>query len=173
MNLRINPEELTPRPGARFARARILSAGEAYQATRPPVIVDKHADKEAAELSALLAKALIEAMDNLQVADLPAEDARTIVREVAKKHGLAPAHLRGISRRAIIVRGRQEAYYRLYTECPDLSMPQIGRYLGGRDHTTVLHGIRAHAALFSLPVPKRDHATNCALGWLVRKQVTA
>jgi chromosomal replication initiator protein len=25
-----------------------------------------------------------------------------------------------------------------------LSLPQIGRALGGRDHTTVMHGVRKH-----------------------------
>jgi chromosomal replication initiation ATPase DnaA len=29
---------------------------------------------------------------------------------------------------------------------PSISWPEMGRLFGGRDHTTVLHGVRAHAA---------------------------
>jgi chromosomal replication initiation ATPase DnaA len=35
-----------------------------------------------------------------------------------------------------------------------MSLPQIGRRLGGRDHTTVLHGIRRHCELNGLPYPR-------------------
>lgn len=38
---------------------------------------------------------------------------------------------------------RQEAMAAMY-DTGRWSYPQIGRYLGGRDHTTVLHGVREH-----------------------------
>ena len=37
-----------------------------------------------------------------------------------------------------------KAYYRIYTECPHLSLPSVGRVMGGRDHTTILSGLRKH-----------------------------
>lgn len=34
--------------------------------------------------------------------------------------------------------------YRIFTECGHISYPEAGRRLGGRDHTTILHGVKAH-----------------------------
>jgi chromosomal replication initiator protein len=42
-----------------------------------------------------------------------------------------------------LVHARQEAMYRLRTE-KNLSLSAIGRELGKRDHTTVIHGIKQH-----------------------------
>jgi len=67
-----------------------------------------------------------------------------ILREVAQEHGLTVAALTGQGRSRHIAWPRQEAYYRAFTECPHLSYPEIARRIGGRDHTTVLHGVRAH-----------------------------
>jgi chromosomal replication initiator protein len=47
----------------------------------------------------------------------------------------------GPSRAAAPLRARQLAIY-LCREMTDLSLPQIGREFGGRDHTTVLNAIR-------------------------------
>ena len=68
---------------------------------------------------------------------------RTIVREVAQKHGLSPLDLSGPRRLAPVVVARQEAMWRMRRETR-LSFPQIGRIVG-RDHSTVIYGIRAHA----------------------------
>lgn len=67
-----------------------------------------------------------------------------ILREVALEHGLTVAALIGQGRSRHIAWPRQEAYYKAFTECPHLSYPEIARRIGGRDHTTVLHGVRAH-----------------------------
>lgn len=37
---------------------------------------------------------------------------------------------------------RMQIYYEIKNEYPHLSLPTIGRLIGNRDHTTVLHGIR-------------------------------
>jgi hypothetical protein len=68
----------------------------------------------------------------------------TIVREVAAKHGLSERSLLDPCRQRAYAWPRQEAMYRIFTECPHISYPEAGRRLGGRDHTTVLHGVRAH-----------------------------
>ena len=73
---------------------------------------------------------------------------------VAAKHGVSVAELRmsadqpGASLRARTL-PRQEAFYLAWHVVEEdgrrrFSTTQIGRYFGGRDHTTVLHGIRAH-----------------------------
>lgn len=69
-----------------------------------------------------------------------------IVRETAAKHRLTVAQLLGPCRERKYVRPRQEAMYRVFTECPHISYPDAGRRLGGRDHTTILHGVKRHSA---------------------------
>ena len=39
---------------------------------------------------------------------------------------------------------RQMLMWEVKQRSPEISLPQIGRLFGGRDHTTILHGIRAH-----------------------------
>jgi len=67
-----------------------------------------------------------------------------IVRETAAKHGLSVELLLGHCRQRAYAWPRQEAYYRVFTECPHVSYPEAGRRLGGRHHTTLLHGVKAH-----------------------------
>lgn len=74
---------------------------------------------------------------------------RQIAREVGQRHGVSPTDILDGSRLRPVVRARQEVIWRLYSaRHPDgtrrFSMPQIGAWLGGRDHTTILHAIRAH-----------------------------
>ena len=68
-----------------------------------------------------------------------------IVRETAAKHRLTVAQLLGQNRSRQYVRPRQEAMYRVFTECKHISYPEAGRRLGGRDHTTIYSGVKAHA----------------------------
>lgn len=60
---------------------------------------------------------------------------------VAKSFGISRVELVGSTRAATPVRARQVAIY-LTRELTDLSLPQIGRLYGGRDHSTVLNSIR-------------------------------
>jgi chromosomal replication initiator protein len=69
---------------------------------------------------------------------------RTIER-VAAYFGLTPADLTGRRRTAEIAHARQVAMYLLRME-NNLSLPAIGEHLGGRDHSTVSHGIDKIAA---------------------------
>ncbi len=62
------------------------------------------------------------------------------VEAVAAAFGVAASELRGRSRQRHLVEARQVAMYVL-REATDLSLPAIGRALGGRDHTTVMHGL--------------------------------
>lgn len=69
---------------------------------------------------------------------------RGIVAEIAERDGIPVALLRGAPRTRFISDARQEAMWRMY-QTGRFSLPQIGAFLGGRDHTTILHGVRAHA----------------------------
>lgn len=67
---------------------------------------------------------------------------RNVIAATAAHAGLQPADLVGPSRLGPIVRVRQRAMYVTRQVRPDVSLPRVGRYFGGRHHTTVLHGIR-------------------------------
>jgi chromosomal replication initiator protein len=63
-----------------------------------------------------------------------------ILGATAESFGVSIADLESPSRRQPLARGRQVAMY-LCRELTDLSLPKIGGLFGGRDHTTVIHGI--------------------------------
>jgi chromosomal replication initiator protein len=63
-----------------------------------------------------------------------------ILAATSAAFGVTVADLEGPSRRQPLARGRQVAMY-LCRELTDLSLPKIGQLFGGRDHTTVLHGV--------------------------------
>ncbi len=64
-----------------------------------------------------------------------------IQSRVSAAFGISRAELVGSTRAATPLRARQVAIY-LTRELTDLSLPQIGRLYGGRDHSTVLNSIR-------------------------------
>ena len=72
----------------------------------------------------------------------PVIQPEAIVQAVSRYYGVTPEALRGKARDKKIVTPRQVAMY-LLREDAKLSLPDIGAVLGGRDHTTVLHGVRA------------------------------
>ena len=74
---------------------------------------------------------------------------RQIAREVAEKHGVNPdvMFVRHLRNKAGIA--RQEMAWRLWRMNkpagePRFSFSQIGRWMGGLHHTTIIHAIRAH-----------------------------
>ena len=62
-----------------------------------------------------------------------------ILAAVAQHYKLDEKELIGRSRRRAVSVPRQLCMY-LIREETDASLPQIGEFLGGRDHTTVMHG---------------------------------
>ena len=64
-----------------------------------------------------------------------------IQQQVATSFGISRAELVGSSRAATPLRARQVAIL-LTRELTELSLPQIGRLYGGRDHSTVLNALR-------------------------------
>lgn len=56
--------------------------------------------------------------------------------------GVTLEELKGIHRKRNIVAARQLAIYQIRYRRPDLSYPTIGRFFGGRDHTTCIHAVQ-------------------------------
>lgn len=77
------------------------------------------------------------------VIEMPQTDGQRIVLEVCEKHGFTRQELFGERRGRPLVAARHEAMYRLSKET-SMSFPAIGRRMGGRDHSTVIHGVRQH-----------------------------
>ena len=65
--------------------------------------------------------------------------------EVARDYGVTVEELEGQGRTRSITVPRQDLMWRM-VQAKRWSLPQIGRCLGGRDHTTVIHGVKAHQA---------------------------
>lgn len=72
---------------------------------------------------------------------------REVVEYVAALHGRTLAELASQRRTVAYARPRQIAMHCVRALCPHLSYPAIGKLLGGRDHTTVMHGDRRIADL--------------------------
>ena len=103
---------------------------------------------------------------------------RSIMVEVASHYHVTPLDILSGRCTRHIVRPRQVAMYLSRTLTLN-SMPEIGRRLGGRDHTTVLHGVRKITALLEsgsdpeladdinvlteILSPKFPHPPSCAI----------
>lgn len=66
-----------------------------------------------------------------------------IAEPIARRHGFSMKDMKGHDRRRTVATARQEIMHALMAECLWSSLT-IGQFLGGRDHTTVLHGVQRH-----------------------------
>ena len=80
-----------------------------------------------------------EIIESQKIVSVPRNRGAQIMKEVCDKYCVSMEDLISERRHQYLVRPRQEAMYRLCTET-DWSLPRIGRLLGNRDHTTILHG---------------------------------
>ena len=77
----------------------------------------------------------------------PVAEAEELLTKVARRHGIGPRDIRGRGRMRHVAHARQEVMWRLRNEMkPGWSLPRIARFLGNRDHTTILYGCRQHEA---------------------------
>lgn len=74
------------------------------------------------------------------------ETFRQKLDEICEKYAVTVAEIMGNQRNGRIVRARQHFMYELKTNTT-WSLPEIARRLNGRDHTSVLWGVRRHEAL--------------------------
>jgi chromosomal replication initiator protein len=65
----------------------------------------------------------------------------TIQRTVADYFGMDPDDMKAETRHRAVSHPRQIAMF-LARELTGHSLPQIGKFFGGRDHTTVIHAVR-------------------------------
>lgn len=65
---------------------------------------------------------------------------RMVRRLCAEAFGVSEQDLIGFSRRREISIPRQATFYVLRQRFPEMSYPRIARLLGGRDHSTIIHG---------------------------------
>jgi chromosomal replication initiator protein len=70
-----------------------------------------------------------------------------ILEAVSSYYSLRTEDLLGPRRSRSLAVARQVAMY-LARDLTAMSLPQVGQALGGRDHTTVMHGCEKIAALF-------------------------
>lgn len=84
-----------------------------------------------------LAKRVLGGIHEEKKGNLHAED---IIKGVCEFYQVKPTQLKGPKRDASLVRARQIAMYLLKTELK-LTLVEIGNLLGGRDHTTIMHGV--------------------------------
>lgn len=100
-------------------------------------------------------KALSDALAAVSgMAGVPRAISARIIAEVAEKHGMTVAMMLTNGRAHKGSYARQEACYRMREETT-LSLKQIGRAMGGIDHTTVLHGHLSHKARLTGCDPER------------------
>lgn len=71
--------------------------------------------------------------------------AKQIIAHVAERRGMSVKEMLSQTRRRPVARARQEAMWEL-RQRTRLSLPAIAERLKLKDHTTVLHGVRAHEA---------------------------
>lgn len=70
---------------------------------------------------------------------------KRILIETAMKHGVSVEKITGSRRLNHIVLARHEAMWRMKNEA-GMSYPAIARRVGVMDHTSCIHGVRAHEA---------------------------
>lgn len=92
---------------------------------------------------------------------------RRVRRLCAEAFGVEEHRLVGARRVREIAVPRQATYYVLRRRFPAMSYPQIGRFMGGRDHSTILHGIRRIEALMA-----RDPELRATIDGLLTGRIT-
>lgn len=76
---------------------------------------------------------------------MPRNLVRGMIKAAAEKYGISAAEISGSCRRAHIVLARHEVMYRAVEA--GFSLGEVGRRIGGYDHTTVLNGHRKFKAM--------------------------
>lgn len=122
----------------RFQRAMRVAHGVA----RPTLVPPAPAPVPPPEPPARLTREQLERMDE-NVSLMPVTYWKRIVNEVCVKHQVSRGEMMGPQREQRIVIARHEAMYRMKKETT-LSLPAIGKKMGGKDHATVMNAVRRH-----------------------------
>jgi len=107
-------------------------------------LVDQKLQEEVDAIVARRTRESVKEIEALRPADGPT--VLGILNAVAGVTGFTCAELTGPRRARRVARARQLAYHLLRVLRPDLSLPMIGRAIGNRDHTSIMHGLRVVAS---------------------------
>lgn len=80
-----------------------------------------------------------------------------IQRLIAQHHGFTLDELRGPRRMKPLSRARQVAVFCVWALKPSVSLPEIGRRTGNRDHSTIWHAVRKLSAEYKAPTRLEAH----------------
>jgi hypothetical protein len=106
---------------------------------RSTILFDAHVDAYAADRHI---KAMV-AAGQISVLQEPRKTMPEIVLETLEKFPFVTMdEVRGGSRCRRVVIARHTCMYEVKMQRPEKSFPDIGRWFGGRDHTSVLHAVR-------------------------------
>lgn len=66
---------------------------------------------------------------------------KEIIETISLVHGITAEQIKGKSRVRVVINARHHAMYEVRRLCRHLSLPQIGKIFGGRDHATIYHAV--------------------------------
>lgn len=142
-----------------LARARERQrAKDAEESAKRELAVIEELKRKAAETEARLAHIAAEERQRSMLAAEYRKDGqlrpsiRQILAEVALQTGFTVDEIKSARRAKALCMARHFVFWRAKTETL-LSLPEIGRRVGHRDHTTVLHGIRRFDAALAAGEP--------------------
>lgn len=81
-----------------------------------------------------------------------------IIGQIAAIHGTTARAILGRARPRYIIKARFAAIYAVHQAKPHLSLPQLGRIFGGRDHTTILNALKRAEGIGALNPPVLPNA---------------
>jgi chromosomal replication initiator protein len=108
------------------------------------------AEAEAEEITAEFAQSVL--LRERQTGGFHPDD---LIKDICSFYNIKPTQIKNQKRTASLVRARQVAMYLLKKEL-GLTYVEIGNLLGGRDHTTVMHGVEKIENLFQNPNVPQD-----------------
>lgn len=127
--------------------ARMSSAAERYACTKARAETETaNADPVIDEARPEPVKTATEDRDWLIVTLRAPSTIKDVQRIVAKRYGFTRTDLLSERRTVPLAKARQIAMF-VAKSVTTKSLPEIGRHFGGRDHTTILHGIRKIAGM--------------------------
>lgn len=116
---------------------RRINAAAISQAPEPELAPVPAPDSDVIELPRLSTARRV-----IRINERSKSPARDFVARFARWHGRTLNDLAGAGRRDAVVHLRHDAILALMLFRPDMSLNQIGKVFGGRDHTTILHAAR-------------------------------
>jgi len=162
----MTPTQLDYHERWKSARSRIVEAGRRFaeSKTRVPVPnnpVRNSVNNSPIELTQGEAILVEPYRQDIEISILPKRVGfKLILRAVSQHYKISPCDLTSHRRTRDLVTARHVLYYLLKTLTPK-SLPEIGRLCGGKDHTTILHGVR------KITAKRLDHpGLDADLRWL-------